>query len=373
MKRYLRPLGLLSGATASEATEAGLALPLAGGTLAYALVEVIERSESRIERRIVAVGDGRFGSLRVGAPEASPPPNPADRGEGMRNEASETLPPDGGGLGGGAARARKPLVMGVVNVTPDSFSDGGDFLDARRAIRHAEAMLRAGAAIIDIGGESTRPGALPVDSAEEIRRVVPVIAGIRTSAEAAGAVISIDTRNAATMRAALEAGVGMINDVSALTHDPAAVGVVTTSDATVVLMHMQGGPRTMQVAPAYVDVVLDIYDYLEARIAACEAAGIDRARIIVDPGIGFGKTVVHNLQLLSQLSLFHGLGLPILIGVSRKGFVAHLAEGEASGRRLPGSLAAGLVALSQGAQILRVHDVTETVQAVRIAEAIAEG
>jgi dihydropteroate synthase len=260
--------------------------------------------------------------------------------------------------------------MGVVNATPDSFSDGGSYLDAGRAIAHAEAMIAAGAAIIDVGGESTRPGALPVRPEEEIRRIVPVVAGIRASAEAAGALISVDTRNAATMRGALAAGAGMINDISALTHDPASLEVVAPSNALVVLMHMQGNPRSMQVSPSYGDVVLDVYDHLEARIAVCEAAGIGRSRIIADPGIGFGKTVRHNLQLLDSLTLFHGLGVPLLVGVSRKGFIAHLSVGEPPEQRLPGSLAAGLAAIGQGAGILRVHDVAETLQAIRMANAL---
>jgi dihydropteroate synthase len=173
------------------------------------------------------------------------------------------------------------------------------------------------------------------------------------------------------MQAALAAGVGMINDVSALTHDPASLSIAAASDVPVVLMHMQGEPGTMQQTPAYGDVVLDVYDYLEARIAAAEAAGIARARILVDPGIGFGKTVTHNLALLDQLSLFHGLGVPLLVGVSRKGFIARLSAGEPSGKRLPGSLAAALAATQQGAHIVRVHDVPETIQALRIAAAIA--
>ena len=260
--------------------------------------------------------------------------------------------------------------MGIVNATPDSFSDGGDHFDPAAAIAHAEAMIRAGAGIVDIGGESTRPGAGTVPVDEEIRRVVPVIAGIRVAADAASVTISVDTRNAQTMLAALDAGATMINDVSALTHDPAALAVAARSQARIVLMHMQGIPATMQQAPSYDDVVLDIYDQLEARIAAAEAAGIDRARIVVDPGIGFGKTVAHNLALLSQFSLFHGLGVPLLVGVSRKGFLAKLSAGEPAGQRLGGSLAAGLAAIGQGARIVRVHDVAETAQAIRILAAI---
>ena len=338
MKRYLRPLGLLSGSAAREAIASGLALPLAGGPLAYSLVEIIERH---------APGDIR-----------------------RRIEKPLALPSQAMGPSLSRSTGEGPLVMGIVNATPDSFSDGGDHLDAAAAIAHAEAMIRAGAGIVDIGGESTRPGAEPVAVDEEIRRVVPVIAGIRVMAGAVGTTISIDTRNARTMQAALDAGATMINDVSALTHDPASAAVAARATGPVVLMHMQGEPRTMQLAPAYDDVVLDVYDALEARIAAAQAAGIDRARIVADPGIGFGKTVAHNLVLLDQLSLFHGLGVPLLVGVSRKGFLAKLSAGEPAGQRLGGSLAAGLAAIGQGAQIVRVHDVPETLQALRVIAAL---
>jgi dihydropteroate synthase len=265
-----------------------------------------------------------------------------------------------------------PLVMGIVNVTPDSFSDGGTYLDTGRAIAHAQSLIAAGARIVDVGGESTRPGALPADPVDEIVRVAPVIARLRGQANAAGILISVDSRNADTMRSAVRAGARMVNDVSALTHDPAALAVVAETEALVVLMHMQGEPRTMQVDPRYDDVALDVYDYLEARIAACLAAGIARGRIAVDPGIGFGKTVQHNLALLGQLSLFHGLGVPLLVGVSRKGFIGRLSKNELAAERLPGSLAGALAAVAQGAQILRVHDVAETVQALKVAVALRD-
>jgi dihydropteroate synthase len=342
VKHYLRPLGLLSGAAARDAIAAGLALPLAGGPLAYSLVEIVERhGAGDIRRRIVSVS--------------------ADSRNPLARETAEA-----------PSRARAPLVMGIVNATPDSFSDSGDHLDPASAIAHAEAMVKAGAGIIDIGGESTRPGAEPVSVDEEIRRVVPVIAGIRVMAEAVGTTISIDTRNAQTMQAALAAGASMINDVSALTRDPESLSVAAKATGPVVLMHMQGEPRTMQQAPTYDDVVLDVYDALEARIAAAEGAGIDRSRIVIDPGIGFGKTVAHNLALLSQLSLFHELGVPLLVGVSRKGFIGRLSAGEPAGRRLGGSLAAGLAAIGQGAQIVRAHDVPETLQALRVIAALRD-
>jgi dihydropteroate synthase len=334
VKRYLRPLGLLSGAAARDAIAAGLARPLAGGPLAYSLVEVIERHGTGYIQRWIE--------------------------KPLAHETAEGFSP------------RAPLVMGIVNATPDSFSDGGDHLDAESAILHAEAMVKAGAGIVDIGGESTRPGAEPVPVDEEIRRVVPVIAGIRVMAEAVGTTISVDTRNAQTMQAALDAGATMINDISALSHDPESLSVAAKATGPVVLMHMQGEPQTMQQAPAYDDVVLDVYDALEARIAAAEAAGIDRSRLVVDPGIGFGKTVAHNLALLSQLTLFHGLGVPLLVGVSRKGFIGKLSADEPAGRRLGGSLAAGLSAIGQGARIVRAHDVPETLQALRVISALRD-
>jgi dihydropteroate synthase len=337
MKRYLRPLGLLSGSAAHKAVAAGLALPLAGGALAFSLVEVIERiAPGDIRREIVPVRDV--------ADELQPHIGPRP-------------------LAG-------PIVMGIVNATPDSFADSGAHFDAGSAIAHATAMIQAGAGIVDVGGESTRPGAIPVPIDEEIRRVVPIIAGIR--ATAADATISIDTRNAETMQAALDAGATMINDVSALAHDPDSLAVAAGAIGPVVLMHMQGDPATMQQAPAYDDVVLDVYDQLETRIATALAAGVALDRIVIDPGIGFGKTIAHNLALLDRLSLFHGLGVPLLVGVSRKGFIARLSANEPVERRLGGSLAAGLAAIGQGAQILRVHDVPETVQALRVATAIRD-
>ena len=255
----------------------------------------------------------------------------------------------------------RPSVMGILNVTPDSFSDGGAHADPAVAAR---AMLAAGAAIVDVGGESTRPGAIPVALDEELARVMPVLDALR------GASLSIDTRKAAVMAAALDAGVALINDVSALTYDAAALALVAARRCPVVLMHAQGTPQTMQATPHYDDVLLDVYDWLEARIDVCVAAGIDHARVIVDPGIGFGKTLAHNLALLRGVGLFHGLGCPILLGVSRKAMIGTLAGGVVVGERLPGSLALALHGLGQGVQLLRVHDVAATVQAVRMWEAL---
>lgn len=257
-------------------------------------------------------------------------------------------------------------VMGILNVTPDSFSDGGLAFDAADALQRGSAMVEAGAAILDIGGESTRPGAQPVAPEEEERRVLPAISALA----GAGAVLSIDTRNASVMAATLEVGAGIVNDVSALTHDAASPDLVARSGAPVVLMHALGDPRTMQSAPAYDHVSLDIFDYLEGRIAACLAAGIGRERIAVDPGIGFGKTLQHNLILLRDLALFHGLGCPLLLGASRKGFIGALSGEKTASRRGPGSVAVALHGARNGAHILRVHDVADTLQALAVGRAI---
>lgn len=248
-----------------------------------------------------------------------------------------------------------PMIMGVLNITPDSFSDGGQFDTADAAVAQAQAMVKQGAAILDIGGESTRPGAAFVPAGDEIARTVPVIKAIR----AAGITtpISIDTRKAAVAQAALDAGANMLNDVSALSFDADMAAVAARAGVPICLMHAQGDPKSMQDAPQYDDVVLDVYDHLEARIAVAEAAGIKRDQIILDPGIGFGKTAAHNLELIKKLSLFHGLGCPLLLGVSRKGFIGAIGNQPQANRRGPGSLALALKGLIQGVQITRAHDI----------------
>ncbi|MCR4378904.1 MAG: dihydropteroate synthase [Rhodospirillales bacterium] len=259
----------------------------------------------------------------------------------------------------------RPLVMGVVNATPDSFSDGGEAYRFDDALARAYRMLEDGADIIDIGGESTRPGAALVSIEEEIRRTVPVVERLARD----GAKVSIDTRHADVMQAALDAGAVILNDVSALS-GPGALAVASCSNAAIVLMHMQGEPGTMQANPTYADAPGEVLAYLKSRVAACEAVGIDRARIALDPGIGFGKTAAHNLQILKRLDLYQDLGLPLLLGVSRKSFIGQVAEQSDPQRRLPGSLAAALWAVEQGAAIVRVHDVAETVQALKVWAAI---
>ncbi|MFQ5535096.1 MAG: dihydropteroate synthase, partial [Sphingomonadales bacterium] len=262
----------------------------------------------------------------------------------------------------------RPLIMAIVNATPDSFSGDGLFRRPDEAVAQGLKMVEQGADIIDIGGESTRPGAKPVTVDEELERVVPTIEGLSQC----GKPISIDSRNAAVMNAALDAGAAIINDISALSHDPEALAVAAASGAPVMIMHCQGLPGTMQNDPHYDDVVLDVYDYLDGRIGACLAAGIERGNIIVDPGIGFGKTARHNFELLQSLSLFHGLGCPILLGVSRKRFITAPGARFNAREGVGGSLAAALDGLAQGAHILRVHDVAETVRAGKIWGAIAD-
>jgi len=262
--------------------------------------------------------------------------------------------------------------MGVLNVTPDSFSDGGKNHDPDRAVEAAYQLAEAGAAIIDIGGQSTRPGAEPVGAEEELGRVLPVLDGL-TRSSYTRPIISIDTYLSDVMARTAAAGVDIINDVTALTGDPNSLQTAAGSGLPVILMHMQGEPRTMQSNPHYANVVLDVFDALEQRVQACESAGIARNRIILDPGIGFGKTVTHNLQLLQHLSLLHCLGCPLLLGVSRKSFIAKLSRDEDASQRLPGTLAATLAGVAQGVQFHRMHDVAETVQANAIFQAIVRG
>jgi dihydropteroate synthase len=313
--------------------------------LAFAAVEIVEREGGTVHRRLV----GAAGLERSVDATLAPP---------LRHLRAARGPIAGLGL-------ERPRIMGVVNVTPDSFSDGGRWLDPGAAVAHALELEAEGADILDIGGESTRPGAEPVGVEEELARVLPVIEALAAEAKAP---VSIDTRNAEVMRRAAEAGARIVNDVSALTHTPDSSRAAAQMGLPVVLMHARGDPRTMQNDPRYDDVVLDVYDWLEARISACEAAGIPRARLIVDPGIGFGKTLAHNLALLASLSIFHGLGCPILLGASRKSFIGRLAGGAAPDQRIPGSLAAALVGVAQGVQILRVHDVAATRQALAVWE-----
>jgi dihydropteroate synthase len=336
MTRYLIPRGIISGPAAGRAIGAGLAVPLAGGPLAFSLAEGIAREVGEGAKHVPL-------DLRAARDFA---PGVFDGLMAARQSWA------GFGL-------QRPLIMGVLNVTPDSFSDGGDFAEAGNAVDHGRAMLAAGADIVDIGGESTRPGAAPVSPQDEAARVLPVV----RSLSEAGAVVSIDTRHAAVMEQAVKAGARIINDVTALTGDPDSPRVAAASGAAIVLMHMLGEPQTMQQDPRYADVTCDLIDYFTERLAALTALGVDRARIAIDPGIGFGKKDPHNLQLLDELAAFHVFGCPILLGASRKSFIGRLSRKEPPKQRLAGTLAAHQMGWDRGAQIIRVHDVAEAAQA----------
>jgi len=336
-----QPDGLVSGPAAADLIEAGVALPLPGGRSAFTLC-----------RLHPPPGVG-----------ATPVPMPITQ---MCSRARDLLPaafrvserPAFAGLD-----LRQPRLMGIVNVTPDSFSDGGRHFATEAAVAHGLSLRDGGADILDVGGESTRPGAEPVPVEEELRRVVPVV---RALAAAGGARVSIDTRHAPVMRAAIAAGADIVNDVSALEHDPDSVAAVAESGVAVVLMHMQGEPRTMQASPRYIHAPTEVYDHLARRIDACTGAGIGRDRIAVDPGIGFGKTLDHNLALLDALPMLQGLGCAVLLGVSRKGFLGRLGGGAVAAERTGASIAAGLRGITCGADILRVHDVPETARALAV-------
>ena len=258
-----------------------------------------------------------------------------------------------------------PVVMGILNVTPDSFSDGGRFAGLPEALAQAERMAAEGAAIIDVGGESTRPGAAPVDAEEELRRVIPVIERLVSSLKVP---VSVDTQKPAVMRAAIAAGASMVNDVAALC-EPGAIEAVADADVAVCLMHMQGEPRTMQLAPRYGDVVAEVRGFLRERAARCIAAGIVRSRLVVDPGFGFGKTLAHNLELLRRLGEIAADGIPVLAGLSHKSLIGTLT-GRDNTDRLAGSVALATIAAQNGARIVRAHDVGPTVDALRIAMAM---
>ncbi|WP_072393897.1 dihydropteroate synthase [Hyphomicrobium sp. CS1GBMeth3] len=355
---YIRPLGIYwarLGTPESEAPqEIWGGLPLAGGPLAFSALEVLERAPGGTVRRTIGLGDlferdwGRHTLSASDLIEEIRAPRPRLAGLSLD----------------------RPRIMGIVNVTPDSFSDGGLHDSATAAIAHGLKLAEEGADILDIGGESTRPGSDTVSVDDELRRVIPVIEGLRAKTDA---LISIDTRKAAVMRRAAAAGADILNDVSALTYDPAALEVAAASGLPVMLMHAQGDPKTMNDNPQYSDVVLDVFDFLEQRIRACLEAGIPKSRLIADPGIGFGKHLHHNVAVLNAMSLYHGLGVPVLLGASRKKLIGQLCNVEAPRDRVPGSLAAALHSVAQGIQIVRVHDVAETRQALAVWEAAEAG
>jgi dihydropteroate synthase len=354
---WLRPAGLMSGAAAEAAIAARLALPLAAAGLAFSVAEILgRRADQSIATALAPVAALQQWSARSA-------PALAERID-QQLERLAAPRPDWAGLS-----LARPLVMGIVNVTPDSFSDGGDFLAADQAIRHGRALLDEGADILDVGGESTRPGATPVPPEEELRRIEPVVRALAS----AGAVVSIDTRHAQVMAAALAAGARIVNDVSAMAGEPDSLRVAARAQAPVVLMHMPGDPRTMQDNARYKLASLDVLEYLAGRVEACLAAGIPRERIVVDPGIGFGKRSAHNLEIMARLALFHALGCGVMLGLSRKGLIGSIGGASTPKERMPGSVAGALYGVSQGVQILRVHDVAATRQALAAWEAMAAG
>lgn len=347
----LEPAGLVHGGTALALCQAGDALALAGGPHAYTHA-TLSGPDAPGSAPMSVAGLRRWMTHAAGE---------GDDGPATLVERTSAPRGDFAGLPLCGAGSR-PRIMGICNVTPNSFSDGGEHADPAAAVAFGLALAEAGADIVDVGGESTRPGALPVNLDEEIDRVVPVVAALAAN----GVTVSIDTRRAAVMRAAVAAGATIINDVSALTADPDSLATLAALDVPVILMHMQGAPDRMQDDPHYDDVRAEVYDMLAARVAACRDAGIARERIAVDPGFGFGKTVAHNVELLAGLTRFHGLGCAIAIGVSRKSFIGALTgEGDPK-NRLAGSITAALAAADRGAQIVRVHDVAETRQALDV-------
>ncbi|MGH6977521.1 MAG: dihydropteroate synthase [Stellaceae bacterium] len=343
----VRPATTIAGEIAAAGVRNGTAHWLAGSGRAFDAVEILSRTANGIATTVTPV------PALLHAVKGEPDLRATI--EAALHRLTEPRPNWAG------FAFDRPLIMGILNVTPDSFADGGRFADPARAVAHGRALVAAGADIVDIGGESTRPGAAPVTPDEEFVRIGPVIHALA----AAGTVISVDTRHASVMTRALETGARIINDIAALSQ-PSAMAIAAKARAPVVLMHMQGDPTTMQRAPRYDLASLDIVEFLEARIAACINAGIARDAIVVDPGIGFGKTQAHNLEILARIGLLHDLGTGILIGASRKSFLGGSVDA-----RLAGSLAVAIHAIQQGVQIVRVHDVTETRAAIAETEALA--
>lgn len=339
---YLRPTGFVDAPFGHD----GKVARLAGGLNWFSSVEI--------------VGDHGAELVSVEAFEARLPGLGEDAHVAWANLTLPRLPLT---LGARTVRLEDPKVVGILNVTPDSFSDGGRFADAEAAIQAGHDMAVAGAAIVDVGGESTRPGAQTVWEGDEMARVEPVVRRLT----AAGVAVSADTRKASVMESALAAGAALVNDVSALTWDPRAAEIIAHARCPIVLMHHKGDPATMQDDPRCDrPVLLEVYDWLAERIAAAMAVGIDRSKILVDPGFGFGKTVQHNLQIMNGLAMLHGLGCPIMLGASRKRTIGALSNEAPADQRLGGSLALAIKAAEQGAQLIRVHDVPETLQALRV-------
>lgn len=355
-KIYLRPVHYIESPQQHE----GLSARLGGSMQWFCSVELITITEDETRRAIIPVHafDDAMQAL---------PPVAAERAKRLYTNITASRAPLQ--LGSRTIRLDQPQVMGILNVTPDSFSDGGENTEAQSALASAHAMTSAGAAMIDVGGESTRPGAAVVWEGDEITRTQPVIEKL----SAAGTAISIDTRKAAVMEAAIAAGAGMINDISALLYDDRSLEVAQKSGATIAIMHAPSQGEDPHKNAIYQNIVTDIYDFLEDRISALIAEGIDKDKIIVDPGIGFGKSLSDNLAIINNLAIYHGLGCPILFGASRKRMIGALSKEEEASERLGGSVYLALRAIEQGAHIVRVHDVAETVQAVNVWRGLRDG
>ena len=361
MKRsiYLQPTAIFWERSERRTIEEGdiptwKGLPLAGGTMSFAALDVLTRASPATKRRTVVLGDAFSGDWGREAFAA------ADILQELSGQRARLA----------GMSLERPRIMGIVNVTPNSFSDGGEHATTEAAIAHGLRLVAEGADILDVGGESTRPRSDAVPLEEELRRVIPAVEGLRARTDA---VISVDTRKAEVMRRAAAAGADMLNDVSAFTHDADALAAAAESGLPVVLMHAQGDPKTMNDDPRYDDVVLDVFDYLEGRIQACVAAGIPKSKILADPGIGFGKHLHHNVAVMAGLALYHGLGVPILLGASRKKMIGQLCNVEHAKDRVPGSLACAIAGVAAGVQIVRVHDVKETKQAIEVWRASVAG
>ncbi len=339
---YLQPIGLLYGEVARDAVLLGAALPLAGSAIAFSAVRLWEGEPGNVKYAIAptstikAIDEPKIKELldHIVAPRTAIAGVSMDR----------------------------PRIMGIVNVTPDSFSDGGEHLEPSDAIEHAKALSNDGADFVDIGGESTRPGSETVASDEELRRILPVLSGLTGLTTP----VSVDTRKPEVMREAAKIRADLINDVSAFTFAPNSLATAVELKKPAVLMHSKGDPKTMQDSPSYRDVVIEVYDFLENRIEAAASAGLPRSYLIADPGIGFGKTAAHNASLLQSITLFHGLGVPLLTGTSRKRSLQRISGAKAPREQAVASVAAALDAMWQGVQIVRVHDVEETRQALAV-------
>jgi dihydropteroate synthase len=344
---YLRPVGFHPHGLAVAGAASQPGMRLAGGWSNFTALEITRRSDSADARALVPLDSiwdrdwGRQVAQASAGLDGLLAPRPRIAGLALDH----------------------PRIMGIVNVTPDSFSDGGRLQSVEAAIAHGLRLVAEGADCLDVGGESTRPGSDAVSLKDELARVLPVIEGLAARTEVP---ISIDTRKAEVMRRAAQAGASIINDVAALTYDPGAIEAVAETGLPVILMHALGDPKTMQERPVYANALLDVFDFLEARIEACLAAGIPLAKIVADPGIGFGKTAEHNIALMSGLSLFHALGVPILLGASRKRFIGALTGVDVAADRVHGSVGAALAGVAQGVQMVRVHDVAATRAALTV-------